>query len=39
MSFDLRSLLKPSANWLFAFPPMTPWLEHAPAWSMTPSRN
>lgn len=31
MSLDLRALLKPFANWLFAFIPVTVWLEHAEA--------
>ena len=31
MAIDLKSLLKPSANWLLAFIPVTLWLEHAGA--------
>jgi Ca2+:H+ antiporter len=31
MNLDLRSLLKPSANWLFVFIPITLWLEHREA--------
>lgn len=31
MAFALKSLLKPSMNWLFLFIPITLWLEHAEA--------